>query len=86
MVHERLRSSLYIAINFKVKDALKQCNIGTQVLFIYLRIKLMSSFSPYFIYYGLYGLWSAKICLRCCYIFIDLFSLSLEIYGMYPFN
>jgi len=25
-------------------DALKQCNIGTQVLFIYLRIKLMNIF------------------------------------------
>ena len=49
MLHERFRSPLYITINFRITDALKQCNIEIQILFIYLRIKLMSSFSPYFI-------------------------------------
>ena len=49
MLHEIFRSPFYITINFKVMDALKQCNIGTQVLFIYLRINLMNSFSLYFI-------------------------------------
>jgi len=49
ILHEKFGSPLYITINFRIIDVLEQCNIAIQVLFIYLKIKLMNIFSPYFI-------------------------------------
>jgi len=48
MLYEKFKSPLYIIIKFRAIDTLKQYNIGIHVLFIYLRIKLMSNFLPYF--------------------------------------
>ena len=58
MLQDRFRSPLYITIDFMVIDVLKQCNIGTHGLFIYLRIKLINSF--FTIFYLIWFIWTLE--------------------------